>query len=466
MTDHDNNRSPEDQRSPEEIERDLARTRAEVSSTLEAIQTKLAPSQMKDKAYTYAREHAIAYTRNSKPYQMSENLGKNLTKTIREHPFESLAASTVIGIGLAWLLVPNRKNKRHGPRRRTDFYSGRRALDYDSYDSPSGAVDSSADSRQGTMQRVASTISEKGHKMKERASETGHNMMDKTSELGHRLSDSTSSVAESARTLTHDASDRGADVLRTIRENPVPAALIGAGIAWLVVSSQQGGGRGSSQSTYTGRNSLGYNSYGTDYSSDSGQGTMQRMASTVSQKGQDLKQRVSETGRNLMEKASELGHRISDSTASMTERARGMTGEARGRMQETTGQARARAEELSQRSQQKYYRAKSSMSNMIQEQPLMVGILGLAAGTLVGALMPSTRREDELMGRTRDGLIDKAKETAREQAEKVKQSAQHVAEVAKSEAEKVASEASSSITQGAQEAAKSEGKPGQQPSLH
>ena len=49
------------------------------------------------------------------------------------------------------------------------------------------------------------------------------------------------------------------------------------------------------------------------------------------------------------------------------------------------------------------------------------------------------------MGRTRDDLLDRAKETAREQAEHVKQSAQRVADVAKEEAARIKDDASTSV---------------------
>jgi ElaB/YqjD/DUF883 family membrane-anchored ribosome-binding protein len=312
MADYDNNHRPEDNRRPEEIEDDLNRTRAQVSSTIDAIQNKLTPGQMMDQAFAYAR--------TSLPADFGTNLGN------------------------------------------------------------------------------------------------------------------------------------------TVRDNPVPAALVGVGLAWLMMSGQQSDGRARSRrNIYNSRDlagrdpALAYDdSYGTAYSSDmqdgaSHEGKMHRAASAISEKSSDLKDRASETGRSLMDKASELGHRISDSTSSMTERARDMTHQARDRMQGSTGDARARAGELGQRSQEQYYRAKDSFGRMLDEQPLVLGILGVAVGTLLGAALPSTRREDEMMGHTRDDLLQKAKETASQQADRVKESAQRVAQVAKDEAKGAASDVSSSV---------------------
>ena len=46
----------------------------------------------------------------------------------------------------------------------------------------------------------------------------------------------------------------------------------------------------------------------------------------------------------------------------------------------------------------------------MREQPLVVGAVIIAIGAAIGAALPSTRKEDELMGKTRDRLREKAGE--------------------------------------------------------
>lgn len=296
MNDYDTNLLREDHRRPEEIENDLERTRAEVSSTIDAIQDKLSPGQMMDQAFAYAR--------TSLPADFSVNLAN------------------------------------------------------------------------------------------------------------------------------------------TVRDNPVPVALVGVGLAWLMASGRGAGGR----------TRIGRRSYEEDYEHmyhrpyDSGgmQGDkLHRATESVSEKGSEWRAQAERTGRNAMDKASDLGHRVSDSASAMTDRARDMTHEARDRIADTAATARARASDIGHRSQEQYYRAKDGVNRMVDEQPLMIGVLGLAAGALLGAMLPSTRREDEMMGRTRDDLLDKAKEAASEQAERVKESARHVGEVVKEEAQSVADDLAS-----------------------
>ena len=64
------------------------------------------------------------------------------------------------------------------------------------------------------------------------------------------------------------------------------------------------------------------------------------------------------------------------------------------------------------------------VEDQFYENPLAIGLAVVAAGLAAGFALPTTRKESELMGGTRDRLVDRAREAARETKEKV----QHVAE--------------------------------------
>jgi hypothetical protein len=99
--------------------------------------------------------------------------------------------------------------------------------------------------------------------------------------------------------------------------------------------------------------------------------------------------------------------------------------EAGGRMSRLAGSARDRAAsmgaDISQRArrtgaQARHYRgrAREGFFHVLQRQPLVLGALGLAAGAALGAALPATRREDELMGETSDDLKHRAWAAGRE----------------------------------------------------
>jgi ElaB/YqjD/DUF883 family membrane-anchored ribosome-binding protein len=220
--------------------------------------------------------------------------------------------------------------------------------------------------------------------------------------------------------------DFGVNLANSVRDNPMPVALVGVGIAWLMASGRSHAQPRIRHQTYD--DDIDRMSDGQYADSGGTQGDKLRgVMDSVSEKGSEWRAQVERKGRNVADKASDLGHRISDKASAATDRARSVG-----------NQTRDRVNDISQRSQEQYYRAKDGVHHMVDEQPLMVGVLGLAIGALLGAALPGTRREDEMMGRTRDDLLDKARETVSEQAGQLKESAKHVADVAKDEAKSVA----------------------------
>jgi hypothetical protein len=58
-----------------------------------------------------------------------------------------------------------------------------------------------------------------------------------------------------------------------------------------------------------------------------------------------------------------------------------------------------------------------------RENPLLIGVAAAAAGAVVGLGVPETDRENELMGQTRDRMIDSVHGTVRDKVEKVQEAA-------------------------------------------
>jgi hypothetical protein len=52
-------------------------------------------------------------------------------------------------------------------------------------------------------------------------------------------------------------------------------------------------------------------------------------------------------------------------------------------------------------------RAQSSVADLLEREPLLVGALGVMVGIAVGAAIPTTAAEDRLMGQAREDLMQK-----------------------------------------------------------
>ena len=69
-------------------------------------------------------------------------------------------------------------------------------------------------------------------------------------------------------------------------------------------------------------------------------------------------------------------------------------------------------------------RAANHSRTFHHQQPLAIGALALGMGALIGALLPATRREDELLGEHRDALMAKAQDTFDEEVSRLSATAQ------------------------------------------
>lgn len=82
----------------------------------------------------------------------------------------------------------------------------------------------------------------------------------------------------------------------------------------------------------------------------------------------------------------------------------------------------------------------------LEENPLVVGAVALALGAAVGAMIPTTRYEGQLMGETRDSLISNAQTAAQDAIEKVQEVVGEAKDTIIEDAKDVVSQAKESLT--------------------
>jgi hypothetical protein len=188
--------------------------------------------------------------------------------------------------------------------------------------------------------------------------------------------------------------DQGLDYLRhsggrefvsnlggSVRNNPIPVALMGIGMAWLMASGNR------------------RPAYLEPQAESSGPGMMQRASEGVS----SAKDRLSQAGHSTRERVGQIGQG-----------------------------ARNQMERMRQQAE----RVRTGYDSMVREQPMVLGAIGFAIGALMAAGLPRTRQEDELMGEASDRLTERAKEAGREQLEKAKHVASAAKDAAMGEAQK------------------------------
>jgi hypothetical protein len=141
--------------------------------------------------------------------------------------------------------------------------------------------------------------------------------------------------------LRHSGGAQFAENLRdSVKENPLPVALVGVGLAWLMVSGKPG------------RNGS-------------------RDADTPT----------------LGERTSDAAHRAAQATESVKDR-----------VSETAHAARERAGQVRDSARLGLQRARQGYDHLLREQPLVLGTIGLAIGAIIASAAPRTRPEGKRTG--------------------------------------------------------------------
>jgi gas vesicle protein len=223
----------------------------------------------------------------------------------------------------------------------------------------------------------------------------------------------------------------------TIRQNPIPAALVGLGLGWLFMNRQSSAPRrsvryryGADQAYYTGGQTYGRSYYDDRYDYRNADRPYQGQRSEAG-----ALHRVQETAGNVASRAQET---VSD----FTERAQETVGNVASRAQETVGDFTERAQEtvgnIADQAQYQAQRLEDRFQEALYSNPLAVAAATLALGAAVGLALPQTRKEQELMGEARDNLIDKVQTVAQDTMEKVQRVAGDVMEEAQNTAQQAA----------------------------
>jgi hypothetical protein len=206
-----------------------------------------------------------------------------------------------------------------------------------------------------------------------------------------------------------------------------PGGIIGIGVAWLVIDRLTG--RGRHERYEVGRR---YRSEG-DWAPSRAAG---RASGTVSRGTAYARDKISSVAGQAREKASDLSHRAQDALHTAKDTISDMGEKVGDRVGRAARYAKDQAVHATEVVQRSAVRAGEQVSDLYEENPLALGAVALAAGLVGGLVLPSTRKEDELLGPARDQLVEKAKGIGREVAQAGKDAVQTVTQTAKEEAQR------------------------------
>jgi gas vesicle protein len=203
-------------RSPAEIEADIARTRAEMDETLAALERKLSPGELVDKALGYM----------GGPREFYENLGD----TVRDYP----VPVTLVGIGLAWLMaaqsghLPAREHAGSGQFKQKFGHAKESMSGY------TGQLKEKMHETKESMSGYAGQVKEKVHEAKESMGSYAGQVKGKIGEAGeglHEKSEQFSGTGERISQYGEKGRERskeiGSEINRLFHEQPIFTALAG-----------------------------------------------------------------------------------------------------------------------------------------------------------------------------------------------------------------------------------------------
>jgi len=160
-------------------------------------------------------------------------------------------------------------------------------------------------------------------------------------------------------------------------QNPMPLLLTSIGLGWMMLMSRRGS-RSNAQSY-------------SDRWSDERSGS--------------IGERMGERMGNVRERAGRAADEVQGAMDSTRETLRQAADSSRETIEQTAESVRSGATRAFEITREQAGMARERVDRLLHEQPLMLGALGLAAGAIIGALLPTSEHEDRYLGEMRDKAV-------------------------------------------------------------
>jgi ElaB/YqjD/DUF883 family membrane-anchored ribosome-binding protein len=378
-----------------------------------------------------------------------KSAGGTAVDMIKANPLPAALA----GFGPGWLLLSLRKQSGggNGVAVRYDNDNARR-YDIDNMDSGTGvgggyyAGDRALSLSDGGEQRG----------LRDRVGETASNLKDRASDLKHRAEDVKDRVEDRLERVGDRIEDKAERFGDALKANPVPLALAGASLGWLLYSALRSSSSSSAPVRADYDRGLALNR-GESYTDAGYRDAGLRVA------GSEIREGMDEAGRGVREGLSHVGEGVSEAAGAVKDKAanaavavkdtaatavgtvkdtavnaagavKDTAASAAGAVKDTAVAAKDKAVDAAVTVKEKAGDALSSINVFIHEQPIAAAAIALGTGLLAGLLLPATYKEHELLGPTRDRLMDQAQDKAKELLNKAQNVATEAADTARQSA--------------------------------
>lgn len=187
-----------------------------------------------------------------------------------------------------------------------------------------------------------------------------------------------------------------ANLTEAATQNPMPLLLTSIGLAWMMLGS--------------GRRARLYED------ANASPPRRSRMGAAA-----DKIRGAADSTRETLQEAADASR---EAWRSAGESSRGSYDRAADSLRHTTDSLRSGATRAASATREHVQQARAGMDRMLEEQPLMLGVLGLAAGAIIGSFLPATEQENRLLGDVRDKTL---KQVARESRARFEAAREHAA---------------------------------------
>jgi ElaB/YqjD/DUF883 family membrane-anchored ribosome-binding protein len=226
-------------------------------------------------------------------------------------------------------------------------------------------------------------------------------------EIEHRLSPG-QLLDQVLGTVREHGGELGRNHGGQIKDNPAALVLTGVGLAWLTLGQGRAARRESNASPM-----YSYSETSRTAAGDSSPSTASSVKSSIEGAANSVKDAASAT----KERYRDAKHSVADTAH-----------KGKAKIQDAKLHLHESAHQLSDRARYRMERSSQQAKDLYDDHPLLIGGLGLALGAALGAWLPHTETEDELVGERSDDIADKLKAEASDQYDHVRDKAKRAVE--------------------------------------